>query len=121
MGEKVVIGKVSNFEKKPVSTWRDWKKREGRFLVIAIFGGGKYPNGAITFDEGEILVRKTLDLDVAKELIKKFRGFKGDLILEITKDEDGFMLELDPVEGENGFFYNLEGRNLIRRKEDIPF
>jgi len=121
MGERIVLGKIQSFEKKPIVTWRDWKKEPGSYLVIAIFSGGKYPSGAITFDAGQVNVRKTIDMDTAKSLIKRFKNHEGDIYLIVTKEEDGYLIELEAQPKENGFFYNLEGKNLIRRKKDIPF
>jgi len=118
---RVHLGQAKNFGDKDIIRFKDWKKKEGSYLVIAIFSPNKYPSGAITFDEGNCLVRKTLDGGVAKELVKRYMGFKGDLMftLEFDKENNVWNFYLDEVPLENGFIYNREGRNLIRRKEDL--
>jgi hypothetical protein len=121
MGKKISLGEVKTFRQKPIVTWKDWEKKEGSYLVLAIFGGGKYPSGAVTFDAGDVRVRKTINLEVAKKVIKEFKGFKGDIMLNIIKKDESFLIELEGIDTENGYFYNLEGKNLIRHKDDIPF
>jgi len=118
---RVHLGQSKSFGSKDIIRFKDWTKKEGSYLIIAIFSPNKYPSGAITFDEGNYLVRKTLDGGVAKELVKRYMGFKGDLMftLEFDKENNVWNFYLDEVPLENGFIYNREGKNLIRRKEDL--
>jgi len=115
---RISLGSFKEFSQKDVITFKDWKKKEGSYLIIAIFSPNRFPSGAITFDAGECLVRKTLDGDVAKKLVKQFMGFKGDLMftLEYNENEKVWNCYIDEVPLENGFIYNREGKNLIRRK-----
>ena len=118
---RVNLGSYKECGSKEIVTFKEWKKKEGSYLIIAIFSPNKYPSGAITFDTGECLVRKTLDGNVAKDLVKRYMGFKGDLMftLQFDKNENVWNCYLDEVPLENGFIYNREGKNLIRRKEDL--
>lgn len=118
---RIHLGQSKSFNSKEIIRFKDWKKKEGSYLIIAIFAPKKYPDGAITFDEGTFLVKKTLDGEVARDLVKRYMGFKGDLMftLEFDKENNVWNYYLDEVPLENGFIYNREGKNLIRRKEDL--
>jgi len=114
------IGEAREITQKPRLSWREWKKKEGKYLLIAIFGPGKYPSWQISFDVGDATVKKTIDPQVGQAIIKKYRNFQGNLYVIVSKTHDKWELFLDEEEGSD-FFYNLEGKNLIRRKSDIPF
>jgi hypothetical protein len=114
------IGETREFRKKESIAWKDWKKQEGKFLLVALFGPGKFNSWVISFDVGEFLVKKTIDETIGREIIKKYKGFKGNLYVIVSKARDIWEIWLDSEETE-GWYYNLEGKNLIRRKEDIPF
>ena len=114
------IGEAREITQKPRLSWREWKKKEGKYLLIAIFGPGKYPSWTISFDVGDATVRKTISQEVGAAIIKKYKGFQGNLYIIISKARDVWEFYLEEEPGSD-FFYNLEGKNLIRRKSDIPF
>jgi hypothetical protein len=116
----IKIGESKEFRKKESIAWRDWRKQEGKFLLVAVFGPAKYNSWVISFDAGDCLVKKTIDDQVGREIIKKYRGFRGNLYIVISKVNDTWELWLEE-EIASGWYYNLEGKNLIRRREDIPF
>jgi hypothetical protein len=116
----IKLGESREFRKKESLAWKDWKKQEGKYLLVALFGPGKFNSWVISFDVGEFLVKKTIDEQIGREIIKNYKGFKGNLFIVISKVNDTWELWLDE-EVSDDWYYNLEGKNLIRRREDIPF
>jgi hypothetical protein len=116
----IKIGESREFQKKPSLAWREWKKQEGKYLLVALFGPGKYNSWTISFDVGEALIRKTIPEETGREIFRKYRGFEGSLFVIVSKVSDIWEFWLEEESGD-GWFYNAEGRNLIRRKDDIPF
>ncbi|MGC8871161.1 MAG: hypothetical protein ACP5PT_08765 [Brevinematia bacterium] len=114
------IGESKEYRKKERIAWRDWKKQEGKFLIIAVFAPAKFNSWTISFDTGDFLVKKSISEEVGREIIKKFKGFEGNLFVIVSKAGDTWELYLEE-EIADGWVYNLEGKNLIRRKDDIPF
>ncbi len=114
------IGEAKEIVQKQRLSWREWKKQEGKYLLIAVFGPGKYPSWCISFDTGEVTVRKTINPEIGAAIVKKYKNFKGNLYIVVSKVYDTWELYLEE-ETTDGWFYNLEGKNLIRRKSDIPF
>lgn len=119
------IGEVKEFRRRIPVGFKNWtERREGEFLLVAVFGPGKYPSWTLSFEAGEFLVKKTISEAVGREILKRFKNFEGDLYVKITETGAGYTLEL--VQKENpSFIYVLEGKKLIRRKklefDDIPF
>ncbi len=114
------LGSSKVYTEKARVSWREWNKREGSFLLLCVFGPGKFPGWTIVFATDTEHVKKAIDEEIGRELLKKYRGFDRDLFVKISRDGDEWFLDLE--EGQtSGYVYNLEGRNLIRRKEDIPF
>ncbi|MGC8739806.1 MAG: hypothetical protein ACP5UA_14345, partial [Candidatus Hydrogenedens sp.] len=108
------------FRRKESLAWKDWKKREGKFLLVAVFGPEKFDSWTVSFDSGEALIKKSIPEEIGKEIIEKYKGFNGNLYVIVSKVGDTWELWLDEGK-EIGWYYNLEGKNLVRRKEDIPF
>ncbi len=114
------IGEAKEITQKQRLSWKEWSKKEGKFLLIAVFGPGRYPSWQISFDVGDATVKRTIDPQVGQAIIKKYKGFQGNLYIVVSKVNDVWELYLEE-EQNDGWFYNLEGKNLIRRKADIPF
>ncbi|MGC9110199.1 hypothetical protein [Caldisphaera sp.] len=114
------IGESKEYRKKESLAWKDWKKKEGRFLLIAVFGPARFNSWSISFDTGEALIKKSITEEIGRELIRKYKGFKGNLYVIVSKVNDTWELWLEEEPGRE-WIYNLEGKNLIRRKDDIPF
>ncbi len=114
------IAEIKEVTQKPRLSWREWKKQEGKYLLIAVFGPGRYPSWTISFDTGDVTVRKTISHEIGQAIVKKYKNFQGNLYIVVSKTHDVWELYLEE-EPTDGWFYNLEGKNLIRRKSDIPF
>ncbi len=114
------IAEVKEITQKQRLSWKEWQKKEGKFLLVAVFGPGRYPSWQISFDVGDATVKKTISSEIGQAIVKKYKNFQGNLYIIVSKVHDIWELYLEEEPGD-GWFYNLEGRNLIRRKSDIPF
>jgi len=116
----------TSFQKAENISWRNWEKREGAFLILALFAPSKYPSWTLSFldEEQNLRVRKSLNDEEGKAIanyLKKAEG-KVYLMLQKNKENNAFEVTLDTVPDPN-YKYQKEGRALILRKqkEDIPF
>ena len=115
-----------NFQKAQNISWRNWEKREGAFLILALFAPSKYPSWTLSFldEEQNLRVRKSLDDETGKDVAKILKDVEGKAYLVLKKNEqnNAFEVYIDIQKDEN-YSYNKEGRALIlrRKKEDIPF
>jgi len=115
-----------SFQKAQNISWRNWEKREGAFLILALFAPSKYPSWTLSFldEEQNLRVRKSLNDEEGKAIanyLKKAEG-KVYLMLQKNKENNAFEVTLDTVPDPN-YKYQKENRALILRKqkEDIPF
>ena len=115
-----------SFQKAQNISWRNWEKREGAYLILALFAPSKYPSWTLSFldEEQNLRVRKSLNDEEGKAIanyLKKAEG-KVYLMLQKNKENNAFEVTLDTVPDPN-YKYQKEGRALILRKqkEDIPF
>lgn len=115
-----------SFQKAQNISWRNWEKKEGAFLILALFAPSKYPSWTLSFldEEQNLRVRKSLNDEEGKAIanyLKKAEG-KVYLMLQKNKENNAFEVTLDTVPDPN-YKYQKEGRALILRKqkEDIPF
>ncbi|HDI03215.1 MAG TPA: hypothetical protein ENF67_01605 [Candidatus Pacearchaeota archaeon] len=115
-----------NFQKAQNISWRNWEKREGAFLILALFAPAKYPSWTLSFldEEQNLRVRKSLDDETGKDIARILKDVEGKAYLVLKKNEqnNAFEVYIDIQKDEN-YSYNKEGRALIlrRKKEDIPF
>jgi len=42
---RIHLGQSKSFNSKEIIRFKDWKKKEGSYLIIAIFAPKKYPDG----------------------------------------------------------------------------
>jgi len=116
----------SSFQKAENISWRNWEKKEGAFLILALFAPSKYPSWTLSFldEEQNLRVRKSLNEELALDIAKYLKNAKGKVYLVLQKNEsnNAFEVSLETVEDKQ-YRYNKEGRALILRKqkEDIPF
>ncbi len=116
----------SSFQKAENISWRNWEKKEGAFLILALFAPSKYPSWTLSFldEEQNLRVRKSLNEELALDIAKYLKNAEGKVYLVLQKNEsnNAFEVSLETVEDKQ-YRYNKEGRALILRKqkEDIPF
>ena len=116
----------SSFQKAQNISWRNWEKKEGAFLILALFAPSKYPSWTLSFldEEQNLRVRKSLNEELALDIAKYLKNAEGKVYLVLQKNEsnNAFEVSLETVEDKQ-YRYNKEGRALILRKqkEDIPF
>ena len=107
-------------------SWRDWEKREGKFLILALFSPHKYPSWTLSFldEEKNVRVRKTMDEKVALDVAKVLKSAKGKVYLRLKSNVNRNAWEIFlEIEEDSEYSYNKEGKALIlrKRKDDIPF
>jgi len=115
----------AGFNKAESIAWKNWEKREGKYLILALFGPQKYPNYTLSFldEEKNLRVRKSLNEEQAKEVGKLLKTAKGKAyLILIRKSENEFEAYVE-IEQNDQYHYNLEGKSFILRqiKEDLPF
>jgi len=116
----------SSFQKAQNISWKNWEKREGAYLILALFAPSKYPSWTLSFldEEQNLRVRKSLNEELALDIAKYLKNAEGKVYLVLQKNEsnNAFEVSLETVEDKQ-YRYNKEGRALILRKqkEDIPF
>ena len=117
---------TQQFEKAQNISWKEWEKKEGKFLILALFMPSKYPSWTVSFldEEANLRVRKSLDNETGMGLAKTLKEAEGKAYLKIKKNrsKDVFEIYLE-IEKNQEYRYNKEGKALILRKqkEDIPF
>jgi len=115
-----------SFQKAQNISWRNWEKREGAYLILALFAPSKYPSWTLSFldEEQNLRVRKSLNEELALDIAKYLKNAEGKVYLVLQRNEsnNAFEVSLETVEDKQ-YRYNKEGRALILRKqkEDIPF
>jgi len=116
----------SSFQKAQNISWKNWEKREGAYLILALFAPSKYPSWTLSFldEEQNLRVRKSLNEELALDIAKYLKNAEGKVYLVLQRNEsnNAFEVSLETVEDKQ-YRYNKEGRALILRKqkEDIPF
>jgi len=122
MSDRMILG-TSKINDKERITWREWKeKKEGRYLVVAIFKPNRFPSGSISFDTGEYLVRKSFEPDVIKSVIIKYSNLEADLYINLKKQDDKWVFLLETQENNQEYRYVPTNWGLVRKKNDgIPF
>jgi len=114
------------FQKADSIAWRNWEKREGSYLILALFAPNRFPSWTLSFldEEKNLRVRKSLNDEEGKAVAKILKSAEGRAYLMLVKDEKSNVFEVHiEIAKDDQYSYNKEGRALIlrRKKENIPF
>ena len=118
--ERIFLAKAEEKTRKPRISWRDWEKKEGRYLLLAVFTPSKFPSSAVIFETEDAQVQKTIENEIARTIVKEFKNYEGDLYVSITRKDKIWEFHLEKEKGDGTFFYSYDGKNLIRKRQ-IPF
>jgi len=103
------LGELKGAGGKPTLKFSEWvgslrkekKTPEGRYLITLILLPSRYPSGAIIFDTGDARIKKTVDGEILKQMLKSFK---------FRKEQDREGLKLYLIFDKTGEYY-VEGED----------